>query len=167
MRKYIFLFLLSFTFSFSNQVFFSPDGGTREQLITLIQTTTGNIDIAIYSFTSKELAMALLAEQNKGRTIRVVADRGQGEGKYSILGLLRKNIPVKYLPVTNNRGMMHNKFMIINDKHLVTGSYNWSTNAEKYNYENCLILEDSQLIRKFSLEFDKLWKEAVYYDQLL
>lgn len=166
MRKKVFIFLLLFTFSFSSQVFFSPDGGTREQLIKLIQSTTGNIDIAIYSFTSKELAMTLLAEVNKGRSIRIVADRGQGEGKYSVIELIRKNLPVKYLPATNNRGMMHHKFMIINNKHLVTGSYNWSTNAEKYNYENCLILNDAHLIKSYSTEFEKIWKEAVPYDQL-
>ncbi|MDD4526503.1 MAG: phospholipase D-like domain-containing protein [Candidatus Margulisbacteria bacterium] len=162
----IILIILVSSLLFASQVFFSPDGGTREQLIKLIQSTTGNVDIAIYSFTSKELALALLSEQKKGRKIRLIADRGQGEGKYSVLSLLRASIPVKYLPVTNNRGMMHNKFMIINNKHLVTGSYNWSTNAEKYNYENCLILEEKALISKFSTEFNKLWREAVTYDQL-
>ena len=166
MKKFIFAFLLLISFTFPAQVFFSPNGGTREHLIKLMQNTTGDIDIAIYSFTSKELAIALLSEQKKGRKIRLIADRGQGEGKYSMLELVRKNFPVKYLPVTSDRGMMHNKFMIINGKQLVTGSYNWSTNAEKYNYENCLILEDKELIKKYSVEFEKLWKEAVSYDQL-
>ncbi len=166
MKKLIFSLLLLISITFSAQVFFSPDGGTREHLIKLLQTTTGDIDIAIYSFTSKELAMAVLSEQNRGRKIRLVADRGQGEGRYSSLELLRKKIPVKYLPVTNGRGMMHNKFMIINNKHLVTGSYNWSSNAEKYNNENCLILEDKELIKQFSAEFEKLWEKAVFYDQL-
>ncbi len=160
------LLILSTSFIFASQVFFSPDGGTREQLIKLIQTTNGNIDIAIYSFTSKELALALLAEHKKGRQIRLIADRGQGEGSYSVLKLLQANIQVKYLPTSSTRGMMHHKFMLINNKYLVTGSYNWSANAEKYNYENCLILEEKELIAKYSDEFSKLWKEAVTYDKL-
>ncbi len=164
MRFIIGLLLLSTVFC--SQVFFSPNGGTREQIINLIQTTTGNIDIAIFSFTSKELAMALLMENKKGRNIRIVADRGQGNGKYSALKLLREHVPVRYLPVSYGRGMMHHKFMLINKTYLVTGSYNWSTNAEKYNYENCLILDESKLITEYSAEYEKIWKEGASYDQL-
>jgi phosphatidylserine/phosphatidylglycerophosphate/cardiolipin synthase-like enzyme len=164
--KHFFFFLL-LSFIFSSQIFFSPGGGTREQLVQLIQTTTGDISIAIFSFTSKELAMALLKENKEGRNIRIIADRGQAQSKYSVLNLLNKNnIEVKYLPVSSGRGMMHHKFMVIDGAYLVTGSYNWSTNAESFNNENTIILKEKEFIKQYILEFERLWSEAVSYDKL-
>lgn len=54
--------------------------------------------------------------------------------------------------------LMHNKFCIIDDRIVVTGSYNWSENAEGH-FENIVIIkEDLSLVKKFRHEFEDLYE---------
>lgn len=39
-------------------------------------------------------------------------------------------------------GLMHNKFCIIDNQMVITGSYNWTSNAELRNTENVTIRRD-------------------------
>ena len=54
---------------------------------------------------------------------------------------------------------MHNKFVIIDEKIIITGSYNWTSQATNYNEENIIILENEQMASSFSNEFERLWKQ--------
>jgi len=58
---------------------------------------------------------------------------------------------------------MHHKFMLVDDKILVNGSYNWTRSAAKYNQENLIVTADPELIRLFLKEFDKLWREMMIF----
>lgn len=144
-------------------VYFSPNGGARQALVELISSTTADIDIAMYSFTSKELGLAIAGATQKGRRVRIVADNGQAAGRSSVLGWLSRYAQVRLMHEEGERGMMHHKFMMIGDRYLTTGSYNWSINAEKFNNENLLILTDSALISEFRREFGRLWEHSRPY----
>jgi hypothetical protein len=60
-------------------------------------------------------------------------------------------IPIK-MPITKNK--MHNKFCIIDGKYVISGSYNWSKNAEK-NLENIIITDDLYIVYQFKFEYNK------------
>ena len=51
---------------------------------------------------------------------------------------------------------MHNKVLIIDDRTVVTGSYNFSENAER-NDENLLILQSPQVAKAYTAYFDALF----------
>ena len=55
-----------------------------------------------------------------------------------------------------NGGIMHNKFCIIDTHVVITGSYNWSNNAEFKNDENIEISNDFNLAKTYSKEFRRL-----------
>ena len=139
------------------EVYFSPDGGIRDRLLRAINHTKATIDLAIFDFTSGELAGALLAAKERGVLIRIVADARQAQGKHSeIPWLLEKGFKIR--PVRGNgRGLMHHKFAIFDGKILVTGSYNWTDSAERFNHENALVLGDSALIRRYQAHFERLF----------
>ncbi len=60
--------------------------------------------------------------------------------------------PVK----ARSNALMHNKFCIIDDSTLITGSFNWSENARRH-FENLVVIEnDFKLIKKFLSEFQDL-----------
>jgi len=40
---------------------------------------------------------------------------------------------------------MHNKYAIIDDEYVITGSFNWTDHAIKNNYENLIILKSKEL----------------------
>jgi len=85
-----------------------------------------------------------------------VADKVQSQGKNSeIKYLISKGIPVK-IRIGKGRGIMHNKFAVIDEKEVITGSYNWTNNAEENNYENAVFITDPEIVKQFSSEFDRL-----------
>ena len=53
---------------------------------------------------------------------------------------------------------MHNKYVIIDGLTLVTGSYNWSANAEDNNFENAVFIQGGPLIQSFAADFEGIWK---------
>ena len=61
----------------------------------------------------------------------------------------------------NNKVLhMHNKFVIIDSHILVTGSFNWTSQAVTGNQENLVIIEPSQdIIKAYQSEYDKLWEQ--------
>ena len=163
MLKNIAIFFLLFTAAFPAQVFFSPNGGIRAELVRLIQQTTPNIDIAIYTFTSKELGLAISAAAQSGRKVRVIADRDQNKSSPSVVPWISKYMEVRILPEPGVKGIMHDKFMLIGSKVMTTGSYNWTNSAEFRNQENLMVISEPEVIKAFRQEFEKLWAIAKPY----
>ena len=55
-------------------------------------------------------------------------------------------------------GIMHEKFCVIDNQIVISGSYNWTDNAELRNAEHINITEnDNELATKYSLEFNRLF----------
>jgi phosphatidylserine/phosphatidylglycerophosphate/cardiolipin synthase-like enzyme len=53
---------------------------------------------------------------------------------------------------------MHNKFAVIDNAVILTGSYNWTISASNCNQENILIIESKLVSNNYQNEFNKLWK---------
>jgi phosphatidylserine/phosphatidylglycerophosphate/cardiolipin synthase-like enzyme len=53
--------------------------------------------------------------------------------------------------------IMHHKFLVVDDRLVATGSFNWTREAECCNWENLVILDDPALARAFEAEFQRLW----------
>ena len=139
------------------EVYLSPNGGIRDRLLRAINHTKATIDLAIFDFTSGELAGALLAAKERGVAIRIVADARQAQGKHSeIPWLLEKGIKVR-LAGGNRRGIMHHKFAIFDGRLLVTGSYNWTDSAERFNRETLIILDEPAIVQRYQVSFEGLF----------
>ena len=54
---------------------------------------------------------------------------------------------------------MHNKFCVIDNTWVITGSYNWSDKAET-NYENILLLENKDIAAQYQQYFERLKERA-------
>ena len=54
---------------------------------------------------------------------------------------------------------MHNKFAIIDDKILISGSFNWTVAAGLYNQENILVTDKQFYLEEYIKEFDNLWNQ--------
>jgi phosphatidylserine/phosphatidylglycerophosphate/cardiolipin synthase-like enzyme len=52
---------------------------------------------------------------------------------------------------------MHDKVAIFDRFLLLTGSYNWSTAAEKENDENAIFIRTPSLVAAYQSTFDDLW----------
>jgi phosphatidylserine/phosphatidylglycerophosphate/cardiolipin synthase-like enzyme len=52
---------------------------------------------------------------------------------------------------------MHHKFAIIDNRLLLTGSYNWTLSANNRNDENLMAIDDPEIIKIFQNQFVNLW----------
>ena len=55
---------------------------------------------------------------------------------------------------------MHHKFAVIDNKKVITGSFNWSPSAAHTNDETLLVIESPQLAAHFTREMDRMWRGA-------
>jgi hypothetical protein len=84
----------------------------------------------------------------KGRQGALHIRRGQAANAYSKDDFLRKSgLSVRMSP--NTSGKMHHKVILIDNDTVITGSYNFSNNAEKANDENILIIRSVPLANEF------------------
>ena len=143
-----------------NQVFFSPGEDCVNHIIDLINVAYTQLDICVFTISDDRISRAIVEAMKNGVEIRIISDNFKVEDTGSdIEDLSRVGIPVKFDTTDNH---MHHKFMIVDKKIVLTGSYNWTRSAALYNQENILSTDDEEVVSKFSNEFEKLWLR--YYE---
>ncbi len=140
------------------EVCFSPLGNCESLIINSFNSARENIDAAIYAFTSYNIADALVKARKRGVNVRVILDGEFGRTVKPIIKKLEQN-GIYVLYDNNLKATMHNKYAIVDDSLVITGSYNWTKGANSFNYENLLILRSGELARIFKENFDKMWTE--------
>jgi phosphatidylserine/phosphatidylglycerophosphate/cardiolipin synthase-like enzyme len=140
------------------KVYFSPGKDPENNIIGFIKACTRTLDVAIYSFTSPQICVAMFDADKRGVAVRLILDYDSGRSKYSAwtkwIQMSPGNIKVKFKTL---KGLMHNKFAIGDGQAVITGSYNWTETAEKVNHENLVIIKDSNAVQKFMIAFDGMW----------
>lgn len=150
--------IASSAFADDTRVLFSPNGSCQQAIVDEISKANKTIDIAMYYLTTRETAQELVKARERDVTIRIFLDQSQEHASYSKSRyLMKRGIDVRFYV---GSGLMHNKFAIIDDKVLITGSFNWTATADKENQENLLIMTDKDLIRKYAERFELLWKNG-------
>jgi cardiolipin hydrolase len=141
------------------ETLFSPGGSIKESLQKEMESTTSTLDLAIHEITSLEMAQILVKVKQRGVKVRVIADSKQANIRTSkITYLIQQGILVKVLG-GKEKGVMNHRFMILDGKRVLTGSFDWSEASLKWNYENILILYESEVVASYQKEFDRLWRE--------
>lgn len=133
-------------------VHFSPKGGCQEAILHELKKARREILVQAYSFTSEPLTLALVEAKKRGVHVEVLLDHSNEKEKYSDLKLfLEHGLPPL---IDANHPIAHNKVMIIDKKTVVTGSYNFTNQAEHENAENMLILKGHpELVKSYREAF--------------
>ncbi len=149
------------------QACFSPKGNCSNHIIREIQRAEREILVAVYAFTSGEIAWALVQAKQRGINIRVLLDQKfDRKSKYSKGSFLKKQgLNVRWASGLSKgdkkRGLMHQKFAVIDSRIVFTGSYNWTASAETFNHENLLLFRDAgPLAEEYRQQFFRLWKKG-------
>jgi len=149
----------------SIRVYFSPNGGCTDAILGQINQAKTEILIQAYSFTSQPIAQALIRAQKRGVRISALLDKSNQRRKYSAATFL-KNMEIPVF-IDGKHAIAHNKIMIIDNRVVITGSFNFTMAAENKNAENLLILEDmDDLIRAYRENFLNHLRHAVAYRDL-
>jgi phosphatidylserine/phosphatidylglycerophosphate/cardiolipin synthase-like enzyme len=141
------------------EVYFSPDDGTAERLVELISQADESVYFMAYSFTSDEIAAALLDQVAAGVTVAGVFDASQVRSNTGTEfdHLLSEGAIVR---LDGNPEKMHHKVIIIDEEILITGSYNFSASAEEKNDENTLVIHSPNIAAEYLQEFEKVFMQA-------
>ncbi len=158
LKKTLTLTLISialFAISADVEIYFSPNGGCQQAIINAIDNAEQKIDVAMYTFTEGDIAKALIAAKDRGVQVRVLLDGDNASGSYSKATFLANNgISIKK---ETGSGLMHDKFAVLDDSVVLTGSFNWTANAEARNDENLLIIKSHEIAAKYAATFQTLW----------
>ena len=129
----------------------------RSQITPLLNNANSEVLVAMAWFTSSELFEALLSCRRRSVKVELV--------------LLDDAINWMYYAPDFNRlieaggtiriaraeiGKMHHKFCVIDSKTAITGSYNWTYYAERYNIENIFITTEADIVKSYAAEFKRL-----------
>lgn len=137
---------------------FSPSHTALGAVLDVVNHATRTIDVEAYSFTSKEISLALAAAQKRGVRVRLVADKKANSRYSAVTFLANQGVPVR---LDDRYAIMHDKVMLVDGQTLETGSFNYTASADKRNAENVLVVRHQpQLVAVYQKEFERLWQES-------
>jgi phosphatidylserine/phosphatidylglycerophosphate/cardiolipin synthase-like enzyme len=137
----------------STLVHFSPKGGCTDAVVAELNKARREVFVLAYSFTSRPIAQALVGAKDRGVKVEVILDHSnEKEAHTELLFLLQGGLAVVIDP---HHPIAHNKIMLIDGHVVITGSFNFTNQAEHENAENLLILRGQrELARQYRADFE-------------
>jgi len=129
-----------------------------KEIIALIDGAKTKIYFAIYEFTLRDVALALVAAKKRGVDVRGLVDAGESANSYDkpiIKLLIDAGIPVETEKHADGNGIMHIK-ALVTDSAYAMGSYNWTGSATTENDEVLEIGTDPTLRQAYENILTKL-----------
>jgi phosphatidylserine/phosphatidylglycerophosphate/cardiolipin synthase-like enzyme len=163
-------------------VHFSPTSPTEPWNISsngliakTLSTSTKTVDLALFVFSDQQLANILEERHHQNVQVRALiapqfAYRPYSEGldmmgfalsdncKYEVDNRPWKNpISTVGVPILPKGDLLHDKFAVIDNKTVITGSHNWSEAANHGNDETLIVIENPTVAVHYQREFDRLY----------
>jgi phosphatidylserine/phosphatidylglycerophosphate/cardiolipin synthase-like enzyme len=141
-----------------NKVSFSPGVECLNDIIELIQSSDKYLDICVFTISDNRISEEIIGAFNRGIEIRIISDNEKMHDDGSDIKTLAKaGIPTK---IDQSPNHMHHKYMIIDEIRVLTGSYNWTKSAAKFNQENIIITDHDEIVTGFMDNFSQLWDKS-------
>jgi len=149
-------------------VAFGPEDLAAERLVLeTIADARQSIRVAAFAFSSPAIVDALVAAAQRGIDVRLVVDHGHNVvrdpkriGRDALDAVTRAGAEAR----TNERHRLHHdKFMVIDGRHVQTGSYNYAVSANR-NSENVLVVrDDAALAARYLAHWTRRYDEGRRY----
>lgn len=140
------------------QAFFERPGSAeafpvRNEILSLISNARHEV-LAVQMEAGDIELLEALASVSGDASVRVITTR-QNASQFS--QFKEMGLEIEYL---ETGGILHHKFIVVDGKRVLTGSYNWSRNAYEKNWENAVVVTNRTVAESFQLEFEYLWSLA-------
>ena len=139
-------------------VFFTPPSGAGKALVHWIDDARQEVLVQAYGFTHNAIAQALLRAQQRGVRVAVLLDQKSSSTNRYVIDLLQSNQVA--LRFDGEHAIAHNKVMVIDQRIVVTGSFNFTNSADTRNAENLLVLESPALAARYQANWQSHWAHA-------
>lgn len=121
---------------------------------------------AFYEISSPRVVEALVAARKRGVEVKLVAEhdtmrKEKGKGRRFMKGMEEAGIEIMTDP-SRRRGLMHNKFAVIDGTCLWTGSYNATVNDAVKNNNSAILIYSQPLAEIYRKEFIEMFEEGIF-----
>ncbi len=141
------------------ETYFSAENDPSPAIIARLQGAQRSITFMAFSFTHDKIGAAMLERGRVGVQVRGVFETTGSQTQFSEMGRF-KDAKFDVLQ-DGNPYLMHHKVIVIDERTVIFGSFNFSSNAAEDNDENCLIVDDPGLARLFLDEYERVRAQAV------
>jgi phosphatidylserine/phosphatidylglycerophosphate/cardiolipin synthase-like enzyme len=126
--------------------------------VDVIHRAKKSIKFLAFSYTHKGIAKAMLDRAAAGvKVVGVFESRNLGSSEYHAMS---DKTNVQVYP-DGNPFNMHHKVIVVDDAIVLTGSFNFSSNAANENDENIVIVQNNPgVVAKYREEFDRVLRQA-------
>ena len=122
-------------------------------MTTYITEAHYSVDIALYNFDSDLILNALIDARLRGVAVRVVGDYNEiNTTGYKKLYLNNFNVIAG-----NTKGIQHNKFLVIDNSMVITGTGNFTYSGFNFNNNNFVFIKDNRLADYYKTEFNQMY----------
>jgi phosphatidylserine/phosphatidylglycerophosphate/cardiolipin synthase-like enzyme len=136
------------------EVLFSPDMRTGDHIVGILQNAEESIYIMAFNLTLDSISDTILRRAAEGIEVASLFDTDQSQNQGSDVERFEEfGLDVV---LDGNPRKMHHKVIIVDESIVITGSHNFSRNAEEQNDENVLIIRSPTLAREYLIEFSRL-----------
>ena len=147
------------------EVAFSPEAGAEALVLKVIGSARQSIRLAGYSFTSPSIVRSLMDAKRRGVDVKVLLDDKGNRGQASIAAMnliVGASIPLR---VVSAYAIHHDKYVVVDGKHIETGSFNYSQAAAKSNSENVLVIWDNPIVAgRYFAHWESRWRQGIEVD---
>lgn len=142
------------------EVFFSGTTDLNSLILGLIKTAKKSIYFAMFTLTNRDFIDLLKNVSKNNIEVNGIVDQEQIYNSREILFELMNFKHMHIKAIGSKDARMHHKFIIIDDYITITGSFNWTYQANLKNNENIILLNDRFVASKFINEFKRLEKQS-------
>jgi phosphatidylserine/phosphatidylglycerophosphate/cardiolipin synthase-like enzyme len=140
------------------QVYFSPEDHVMEHMIPVVSSATSSIRFLAFSFTDFPLAKAMLDRASAGINVAGIFEKVGSETESSELHTFYcAKVAARQ---DGNPKFLHDKVIIVDNRFVISGSFNFSSNATENNDENVIIIDNPTIANLYTQEFERLWSIA-------
>jgi len=140
------------------QIYFSPEDKVMDRMIPLVASAQSSIRFMAFSFTDYDLAKAMIDRAAEGVDTAGIYEKTGSETEGSEMKTFYcANVPVRQ---DGNPRFLHDKVIILDNHIVISGSFNFSSNATQNNDENVIIIDSPEIAGLYMQEFDRLWSIA-------
>ena len=134
--------------------YFAPKDGVASRLVATIREARESVYFLAFSFTHDGIGQAIIDKAAAGVRVAGVFETTGSSTRFSEYGRMKDAGLEVYQD--GSPYAMHHKVVIIDERAVVFGSFNFSEGADESNDENVLIVHDPALAQAFKAEFDRV-----------
>jgi len=125
----------------------------QNRILKALDDAEVSIIVVMAWFTNDTLFQKLVEKHKQGLDVKLAI---YDDGINKKHGVDITQLPHIKIKRGQRGGLMHNKFCVVDNQVVITGSYNWSDNAEFRNDENVTVENDPKQATKYSVEYRRL-----------